>query len=184
MRSTSLRVSASTHCKSSRKITSGWVFSQKRSMKSSKTVVKRLRDSSAPISGSGGCGPITRFQFRDHPGHQLSVGPQGSPYPAFPTLHSGFLFGRYLPDESPQSLDQGAVGDIVPELVKLAGEEESVFLGNGLIDFTDQGGFADTGGSRDQHHLGPSLADSLQGAFQGDRFHPPGRKAPGRPAIL
>ena len=137
----SFRVSASTHCKSSRKITSGWVFSQKTSMNSSKTAVKRLRDSSAPISGSGGCGPITCSSSGITRVTSCPLGPQGSPYPVFPTLHSGLAFNRYLPGESPQRLDQRAVRDIVPELVKFAGDEETVFLGQRTGEFHRPGRF-------------------------------------------
>ena len=67
----------------------------------------------------------------------------------------------------------------MPELVKLAGDEITVFLGNEPVNFTDQGGFADTSGSRDQHHLGRSLADSLQGGFQSCDFILPAVKPRG-----
>ena len=100
----------------------------------------------------------------------MSAWSKGRQYSAFPTLIYRFAFNRYLPNEFSQPLDQCAVRNIVPELVKFTGDEEAIFLGNGPLNFTDEGGLADTGGSRDQNHLGPSLADSLQDGLQFSDF--------------
>ena len=71
-------------------------------------------------------------------------------------------FGEELSHETLERLDQGAVGDVSSELIKLSREEVTATAGDRLMDFVDECRLADARITRHEHHFGCSRAGPFE----------------------
>ena len=109
-----------------------------------------------------------QLQFGNQIDHELGVRAQRLAQGVAPAGQLGLAQAQQGADQALKGLRQRRIGDVALVLVELAGGEEPARWHQRLVQFMDDGGFADAGISRDQHQLRrAALDDAIEGGEQG-----------------